>query len=45
MLLLPRILWGGGLVLTKIGVDAMPPLLLMAIRAFIVLALLAPLLR
>jgi len=33
------------LVLTKIGVDAMPLLLFMAIRHFIVSALLAPLLR
>jgi O-acetylserine/cysteine efflux transporter len=45
LLLLTQILWGGGLVLTKIGVDAMPPLLFMAIRLFVVSALLAPLLR
>lgn len=45
VLLTMQIVWGGGLVASKIGVDEMPPLLFSALRYLLVSALLLPLLR
>jgi len=45
MLLLMQLMWAGGFILTKIGVDDMSPLLFSALRFVIVSALLVPLLR
>jgi O-acetylserine/cysteine efflux transporter len=44
VLLMMQVVWGGGLIASKIGVDEMPPLLFSALRYMLVSALLFPLL-